>query len=179
MHQIDMGLSKRYNESEVIGTVVKATSLGLSLRHMLEIKKLPPPSPAENIKGHFNVKFQLKPYLDVLQITNDVLIERMNKAASAEYERQVKLKKNSTKVTKVNEKETEVAIPQKNSGIGGTHTEVPEAQSQVVKSRVCKLTASNQKETELFEVVKLKKEMRKAFYSQKEPSTYSKWKMKR
>lgn len=113
-----------------------------------------------------NIKFQLKPYLDDLQITDDVLLERMNEAARFEDERQVKLKKTSTKVTKVNEIETEEAVPQKNSRIGGAHADVPEAHSQVVKSKVRKLTANSQKETELFKVVKqLKEEMRKALYS--------------
>lgn len=54
MHQIDMGLSEGYNESEVTDAVVKAISPGLCLSDMLEIKSnLTHPQLKTVLKGHF------------------------------------------------------------------------------------------------------------------------------
>lgn len=63
------------------------------------------------------VKFQLKPYLSNYQVTDEVLIEKINEAASLELERQNKLRRNTTvKTPRINEVHTE---PQHN------HTQPP------------------------------------------------------
>lgn len=50
------------------------------------------------------VKFQLKPYLSNYQVTDEVLIEKINEAASLELERQNKLRRNTTvKTPRINE----------------------------------------------------------------------------
>lgn len=56
-----------------------------------------------------HIKFQLKPFLDDLSVTDEVLIDKMNEAASVESERQSKQRKNITsKVAKVNELQTDM-----------------------------------------------------------------------
>lgn len=63
-----------------------------------------------------HIKFQIKPCLDDLTVTDEALIERINEAASLELERQHKLKKNSTvKTTRTNELQMEL----KDSAIEG------------------------------------------------------------
>lgn len=55
------------------------------------------------------VKFQLKPYLSNPKVTDEVLIEKVNEAASLELERQTKFRRNITvKPTRVNEIHTEL-----------------------------------------------------------------------
>lgn len=67
-----------------------------------------------------NVKYQLKTYLDDVTVTDDVLITKTNEAASLEWERQQKFKKNS-KELKVREIRAEVqATPEATVGaVGG------------------------------------------------------------
>lgn len=54
------------------------------------------------------MKFQLKPYLSNLNVPDEVLIEKMNEAASLEVERQNKLKRHvSVKPPRVNKVQAE------------------------------------------------------------------------
>ncbi|KAK0131983.1 hypothetical protein N1851_033224 [Merluccius polli] len=50
-----------------------------------------------------NIKFQIKPFLDDPAVSDEMLIERVNKAASLEAERINKLKKSTVKSACVNE----------------------------------------------------------------------------
>ncbi|KAI3369332.1 hypothetical protein L3Q82_007465 [Scortum barcoo] len=53
-----------------------------------------------------NIKYQIKPYLDDMDVTDETLIERVNEAANLETERLNKLKRNSTKASRLNELQT-------------------------------------------------------------------------
>lgn len=70
---IDMGLSKGYNDSEVIDAVVKAISPGLSLREMLEIKSnLTLPQLKTILKGHFKEDSSTDLYHKLVNISQDI-----------------------------------------------------------------------------------------------------------
>lgn len=53
-----------------------------------------------------NIKFQIKPFLDNLEVTDETLIEKVNEAANLETERQNKLKRNSAKAPRMAELQT-------------------------------------------------------------------------
>ena len=56
-----------------------------------------------------NVKFQIKPYLDNLNLTDELLIEKIGEAASWEQERQQKLRSHTNlRAVKLTEIQTEV-----------------------------------------------------------------------
>lgn len=77
-----------------------------------------------------HIKFQLKPYLDDQAVADEVLIEKLNEAASFEWERQQKQKKNlCSKITKVNELHTEMQIHQQS----GNRTENSKSLQQVAQ----------------------------------------------
>lgn len=58
-------------------------------------------------------KFQLKGFLDDATVMEEILINKMNEVASADWERQSKLKKNTGhELTKVNKMRMEVGIHQ-------------------------------------------------------------------
>ena len=68
------------------------------------------------MSDHF--KFQLKPALDDVRVTDKILIERINEAAFVESERQAKQRKTtSSKAPKVNDTQTEMQSSQQNQGI--------------------------------------------------------------
>ena len=54
------------------------------------------------------VKFQLKPHLSDPRVTDEVLIEKINEAASLEFEHQNKMKRNATFKPRVSEIQTEL-----------------------------------------------------------------------
>lgn len=57
------------------------------------------------------VKFQLRPFLSNPRVTDEVLIEKMNKAASLELERQNTLRRTTTvKPSRINEIHTELQV---------------------------------------------------------------------
>lgn len=125
-----------------------------------------------------HVKFQLKSYLDDPKVTDDVLIEKMNEAASFDWERQQKLKKSTgSKTTKVGELQTEVHANPVYYDTTVEPSQVPEhstpakvnSKSQRVK------TASSQNNSELLEVVKQLREevaeMKKVMQNSPQPLT--------
>ncbi|KAJ8349360.1 hypothetical protein SKAU_G00244900 [Synaphobranchus kaupii] len=107
-----------------------------------------------------HIKFQLKPYLDNQGVTDEMLIDRMNEAASVESERQAKQKKNtSSKVPKVNELQTELQTSQQGQGVAGNRVGVQEQSAEVVKPKSCKApTVTSSRDSELYETVRLLRE---------------------
>lgn len=118
-----------------------------------------------------NIKFQLKTFLDDLTVTDEILIEKMNEAASADLERQNKLKKStSSKITRVHEMQTEVGIHQQSHDRAEAWPEVQDHAAAAKNTKGRKgATPASQKDTELYEVVKQLKqeveEMRKSMHS--------------
>ncbi|TWW57317.1 Retrovirus-related Pol polyprotein from transposon 297 [Takifugu flavidus] len=102
MHQIDRGLSRGHSEAEVVEAVVKSISPGLAIRDMLEIKSDLTLTQLKTIlKGHFKEDSSIDLYHRLVNMTQDsltdeVLIDKMNEAASVESERQSKQRKNIT-----------------------------------------------------------------------------------
>lgn len=118
-----------------------------------------------------NIKFQLKTFLDDLTVTDEILIEKMNEAASVDLERQNKLKKStSSKITRVHEMQTEVGIHQQSHDRAEAWPEVQDHAAAAKNTKGRKgATPASQKDTELYEVVKQLKqeveEMRKSMHS--------------
>lgn len=121
-----------------------------------------------------NVKFQLKTFLDDSTLTDEILIDKMNKAASADWERFKQLsplEKNSSRkiTTKVHEIQTEVGINWQSHDTTGAVSVVPD-QAVGTKNTKGRRTAAavSQRDTELYEVVKqLKQEVEKMRKSMK------------
>ena len=132
-----------------------------------------------------HIKFQLKPYLDDQTVTDEGLIDKMNDAASVDWERQTKLKKNTTsKVTKVSELQTEVQVHQQSHGAAKAVVGVHEQSSEVVKPKSRKASAADsQRDTELYEAVKQLREevaeMRKSMNKPQGPTRQSRWNRER
>uniref|UniRef100_A0A3B3IJJ6 Gypsy retrotransposon integrase-like protein 1 n=2 Tax=Oryzias latipes TaxID=8090 RepID=A0A3B3IJJ6_ORYLA len=232
MHQIERGLSRGHNESEVVEAVVKSISPGLSLRDMLEVKHDLSLSQLKVIlKGHFkednsidlyhklvnitqdsrespqnflframelkerlllaskevgsdaqysaqfiqkkflrsvstgllsdHIKFQLKPYLDDHTVTDEILIEKMNEAASVETERQSKQRKSiSSRSPKVSEIQSENLNSQQSQGVTDARVKVQEQTTEVVKPKNRRPAAAvtSAGESELVETVRLLRE---------------------
>lgn len=53
-----------------------------------------------------NVKFQIKPFLNNQDVTDEILIEKVTETATLDAERHSKLKRNNTRLPKVNELQT-------------------------------------------------------------------------
>lgn len=121
-----------------------------------------------------NIKFQLKTFLDDPTTTDEVLIDRMNEAASADWERQNKLKKSTnTKITtKVHEIQTEVGTDQQNNNLNEAVAVALEQTRGPKGAKGQRITAASQRDTELYEVVKQLKqeveEMRKLYTAHQE-----------
>ena len=73
-----------------------------------------------------NIKFQIKPYLDNLEVTDELLIERINEAANLETERLTKLKRNSAKTPRVAELQTTSNTWDSTQGSSSTQNRQPE-----------------------------------------------------
>lgn len=125
-------------------------------------------------------KFQLKYYLEDQTVTDEVLIEKMNEAASFESERQQKLRKNTcSKITKMCELQTAVQVHQQSHERSVERIELrdhPADTDNKEKGRKAP-TVSTKKESELYEVVKQLKEevaeMRKAIRESPQPYRHS------
>ncbi|XP_039866235.1 uncharacterized protein LOC120720578 [Simochromis diagramma] len=106
------------------------------------------------------IKFQLKPYLDDPRVTDEILIDKMNEAASVESERQLKQKKTTgSKSVKVNELQTERPASQLGLGVAETRLGTQEQSAEVVKpkNRRTPVVAAS-RESELHEAVRLLRE---------------------
>lgn len=133
-----------------------------------------------------NVKFQLKTFLDDPTVTDETLIDKMNEAASADTERQNKLKKNtSSKITtKVHEIQTEVGINRQSHDTPEAAFDVQDfaAATKNIKGRKV-LAAASQRDTELYEVVKQLKqeveEMRKSMHNSPAVPRSPRWSSRR
>ncbi|KAK0136609.1 hypothetical protein N1851_023456 [Merluccius polli] len=109
-----------------------------------------------------HIKFQLKPYLDDLKVTDEILIDRMNEAASVESERQSKQRKNtSSKVTKVSEIQTEMQTSQQGQCAAEARVGVQEQSAEVLKPKNRKSPAvASSRDSDLYEAVRqLREEM--------------------
>lgn len=109
-----------------------------------------------------HIKFQLKPYLDDQRVTDEVLIDRMNEAASVELERQSKQRKyTSSKAPKVTELQTEMQFSQPSQGAAEARVGIQEQSAEVVKPKSRKTPAvANSRDSELYETVRqLREEM--------------------
>lgn len=106
-----------------------------------------------------NIKFQLKPYLDDRQVTDEMLIERMNEAASVESERFQKQRKNTiSKNPKVNEIQTEMQ-PNLVQGAAEAGVGVQEQSAEVVKPKIRKTPAIvSSRDSDLYETIRLLRE---------------------
>lgn len=107
-----------------------------------------------------HIKFQLKPYLDDQNITDETLINKMNEAASVESERQNKQKKyTSNKAPKINELQTEVQTREERQGTAKARVSVQEQSTDVVKPKNRKTPpVVSTKDPELYEAVRLLRE---------------------
>ncbi|KAI3369838.1 hypothetical protein L3Q82_024420 [Scortum barcoo] len=86
-----------------------------------------------------NIKYQIKPYLDDMDVTDETLIERVNEAANLETERLNKLKRNSTKASRLNELQTtsnkwdNSHNPSAQSSLQRKTTELPKEKAETVQ----------------------------------------------
>lgn len=86
-----------------------------------------------------NIKYQIKPYLDDMDVTDETLIERVNEAANLETERLNKLKRNSTKAPRLNELQTtsnkwdNSPNPPAQSSHQRKNTEIPKEKAETVQ----------------------------------------------
>lgn len=74
-----------------------------------------------------NIKFQIKPFLDDPAVSDEILIERVNEAASLEAERLNKPKKSTAKSACVNELHTSISGEAMNSQQGSPTTAVTQS----------------------------------------------------
>lgn len=82
------------------------------------------------------IKFHLKPYPDAKKVMDKTLIDKMNKAACVESEKQLKQQRNtSSKVPKVNELQTEMQISQLGQGAAEARVGIQEQSAEVVKPK--------------------------------------------
>lgn len=133
-----------------------------------------------------NVEFQLKTFLGDPTVTDETLIDKMNKAAGADWERQNKLKKNtSSKITtKVHEIQTEVGINRQSHDTPEAAFEVQDyaAPAKNMKEHRA-LAATTQRDTELYKVVKQLKqeveEMRKSMRNSQAAPRPPRWSSQR
>lgn len=130
-----------------------------------------------------HIKFQLKPFLDDLAVIDEVLIVKMNEAASVESERQSKQRKNIIKVPKVNELQTDMKNSQCQD-VAEARVGVLEQSAEVMKHKSRKAPVfANQRESELYETVKLLREemaeIRKSLVNPKRPAHQTKTSAKR
>ncbi|KAK7918699.1 hypothetical protein WMY93_009983 [Mugilogobius chulae] len=104
-----------------------------------------------------HIKFQLKPYLDDPAVTDEILIDKLNEAASVESERQSKQRKNAiSRAPKVNELQTEAQAGQPESK---TVSEMRvQDQTEAVKPKIRKTSAPSSRDAELYETVNLLRE---------------------
>lgn len=102
-----------------------------------------------------HIKFQLKPYLDDLAVTDEILIGRMNEAASVESERQAKQKKSTNRTPKINELHTEMQTSQPSQNATEARVRVQEQTTEVVKPKNRKTPpVISSRESELYETVR-------------------------
>ncbi|TWW74006.1 Retrovirus-related Pol polyprotein from transposon 297 [Takifugu flavidus] len=131
-----------------------------------------------------HIKFQLKPFLDDLTVTDEVLIDKMNEAASVESERQSKQRKNITgKVPKVNELRTDMRDSQCQD-VAEARVGNREQSAEVMKPKSRKAPVlAKEGESELYETVKLLREemaeIRKSLANPKGPAHQTKTSAKR
>ena len=106
-----------------------------------------------------HIKFQLKPHLDDQYVTDEILIDKMNEAASVEAERLSKQRKITSKVPKVNELQTEMQTSQQGQDAAEARVGVQEQSAEVVKPKSRKTpTVTTSRDSELYETVRLLRE---------------------
>ncbi|KAI3375499.1 hypothetical protein L3Q82_003827 [Scortum barcoo] len=82
-----------------------------------------------------NIKYQIKLYLDDMDVTDETLIERVNEAANLETERLNKLKRNSTKASRLNELDNQQQVGQLTQFLGTELTAEEDHRAPKGKSR--------------------------------------------
>ncbi|XP_035262887.1 uncharacterized protein LOC118221695 [Anguilla anguilla] len=136
----EVGSEEQYSPELIQRKFLRSISTGLSSDHL---------------------KFQLKSYLDDEQVTDEVLIDRMNKAASVVEERQSKQRKSlGGKIAKVNKLQTEPQTSQHGQDAGEERVRVQEQSAEVVKQKNRKPPppASSPRESDFREDLRLLRE---------------------
>lgn len=107
------------------------------------------------------IKFHLKPYPDAKKVMDKTLIDKMNKAACVESEKQLKQQRNtSSKVPKVNELQTEMQISQLGQGAAEARVGIQEQSAEVVKPKNHKAPAVASSGESLYKTIRqLREEM--------------------
>lgn len=131
-----------------------------------------------------HIKFQLKPYLDDRRVTDEILIDKMNEAASVESERQSKQRKNmSSKAPKVNELQTEMQASQQGRR-AEDKMQIQEQSAEVMMRKSRKTPAvGSSRDSELYETVRLLREemaeLRKSIASAPVPPRHARTSVRR